>query len=373
MRYVKLVVATLLAAASLAAAAAPRSTSDVPADPALVTGTLPNGLRYEILSNATPPHNAALRLRIDAGSLVEKEDERGIAHFVEHMAMAGSRNVTEGEMERRLERAGLRFGPDTNAFTDFRQTWYVLNLPETDPATLDTALTLLREAAGEASFAPASIERQRGIILAEERSRATAAARSSEDYLHFLLRGDLLPERIVIGRPDIIRTVPRERLVRFYDAYYRPERATLIAVGDFDPAKMEAEIRRLFGTWHGRGRGGGPPPPPVVPMRAAEAHVFVDAALPPQVTLAWPAPADLRPDSRAVRAARLVDGLALAVLNRRIGRISAAGPLVSAAAARTTFFRRADIITLGGVAKPGQVKEALARLLREQQGAMLQP
>jgi zinc protease len=372
----------LAAVASLAAAqppaAAPQrpaaaSASDLPADPAVRRGILPNGMRYEIMRNATPPHNAALRLRFDVGSLEEQEDERGIAHFIEHMAMAASRNLPEGEMVKRLERAGLRFGPDTNAFTDFRQTWYSLNLPETDAATLDTALGVLREAAGEATFPAAAVERERGIILAEERTRSTAAARSTEEEIRFLMRGDRIADRFVIGLPTVIRTIPRERLVRFYDAYYRPERALLVAVGDFDPVKVEAHIKRLFSTWHGRGRPGADPPPPVVPKREPEAHVFVDPALPLQVTLAWVRPADLRPDTRAVRLERIREAIALSVLQRRIGRISAAGPLTNASLGFAGFSRRGEAVLLSGIAKSGQWKEAILRLASEQQAAMTAP
>jgi len=369
-RIVKWIIAALVGAAGLAGAAPPpRAPSDVPADPALRSGILPNGMRYEILRNATPPHNAALRLRIASGSLSEGDDERGIAHFVEHMALSGSRNVPEGEMVKRLERAGLRFGPDTNAFTDFRQTYYALNLPETDPATIGTALTLLRESVSEATFAPAAIDRQRGIVLSEERSCANANARSSEEELRFLLKGDLLPQRIPIGLPEVIRTVSRERLLHFYESHYRPDRATLIAVGDFDPATMEAEIRRVFGSWQARGRPAPPPPPPQVAARPMEAHVFVDPALPTQLALAWVGPPDLRPDSRRVRQDRLVTAIGLAILNRRIGRLSSAGPLIAASLARTTFSRRADAVLVSGIAKPGEWKAALRHLTADVRNA----
>lgn len=380
MRILKLFVAAFAAAASLAAAqpSAPRAApagalSDVPADPAVRRGVLPNGMRYEILRNGTPPHNAALRLRIDAGSLAEQEDERGIAHFIEHMALVATRNVPEGEMVKRLERAGLRFGPDTNAFTDFRQTWYSLNLPETDPATLGTALGLLREVAGEATFPAPAVERERGVILAEERSRSTPGARSGEELIRFLMRGDLVTERFTIGLPTVIRTVPRERLVRFYDAYYRPERALLVAVGDFDPIAVEAEIRRLFSTWRGRGRAGPEPAPAVLPKRGPEAHLLVDPALPLQVTLAWVRPADVRPDTRALRFERLREALGLGILQRRIGRISASGPLVGATLGFAGFARRGEAIFLSGVAKPGQWKEAMLLLRTEQQTALTAP
>jgi zinc protease len=383
-RIFKLFAGTFAAAASLAGAQPSAVTAPppapatgtgaasvaVPADPAVRRGVLPNGMRYEIMRNATPPHNAALRLRFDVGSLAEQEDERGIAHFIEHMAMVATRNVPEGEMVKRLERAGLRFGPDTNAFTDFRQTWYSLNLPETDPATIATALSLLREAAGEATFPAAAVERERGVILAEERDRSTPASISRDEEIRFLMRGDRMAERFIIGLPAIIRTISRERLVRFYDAYYRPERALLVAVGDFDPAKMEADIRRLFSTWRGRGPAGKDPPPPVVPKREPEAHLFVDPALPLQVTLAWMRPADLSPDTRAARFERIREALGLAVLQRRIGRISAEGPLFSASLGFAGLSRRGEALLLSGMARPGQWKEAMLRLAAEQQAAM---
>jgi zinc protease len=372
LRFVIPFVAAGLALASLAVAAPAPVRGDVPADPALRSGVLPNGMHYEILRNATPPHNAALRLRIDAGSLNESEDERGIAHFVEHMAMSSTRHFPEGEMVKRLEAAGLRFGPDTNAFTDFRQTYYALNLPETDAATLDTGLTLLREAAGEATFPPAAIEHQRGIILAEERSRANAAMRSREEELGFLLKADLLPRRFPIGLPEVIRTAPRERLVRFYEGHYRPDHATLIAVGDFDPAALEARIRAVFGTWQARGRAGPSAPRPADVPTIGDAHILVDPGLPTQVTLAWLSPADLRADSRRVRQERLLASVGVALLNRRVGRLNAGSPLTGASAGRVSFYRRADAVVVSGIAKPGEWKAALQRLATQQRAALAQ-
>lgn len=132
------------AVASTQAPAWAHRSSDVPVDPAVRFGQLPNGMRYAIMKNATPPGEASLRLRIDAGSLNEREDQRGIAHFLEHMVLNGTRNVPEGEFVKRLERAGLRFGPDTNASTDFEQTVFKLDLPKTDEATVGEAMFLLR-------------------------------------------------------------------------------------------------------------------------------------------------------------------------------------------------------------------------------------
>ena len=119
--------------------------SDLPADPSIRFGTLPNGMRYAIVHNATPPGQAALRLRIDAGSMMESDDQQGLAHFLEHMAFNGSTHVPRGEMIKILERHGLAFGADTNAQTDFDDTTYKLDVPSTDADHLDTSLMLLRD------------------------------------------------------------------------------------------------------------------------------------------------------------------------------------------------------------------------------------
>ena len=119
-----------------------QTASDIPADPAVRFGQLPNGMRYALLRNATPPGQASFRLRIDAGSLMERDDQKGLAHFMEHMAFNGTTNIPETEMLRRLERLGLAFGADTNAFTSFDQTAYVLELPNTQAETVDISLYL---------------------------------------------------------------------------------------------------------------------------------------------------------------------------------------------------------------------------------------
>ncbi|MGQ3230727.1 MAG: M16 family metallopeptidase, partial [Blastomonas fulva] len=145
--------------------------SDLTADPAIRFGVLPNGMRYAIRHNSTPATTAVMRLMIDVGSTAEAEDERGLAHFIEHMAFNGTTNVPEGEMIKILERLGLAFGADTNAFTSYDQTGYLLDLPNVNAETVDTALYLLRETASEISFAPEAIERERGVILSELRTR----------------------------------------------------------------------------------------------------------------------------------------------------------------------------------------------------------
>lgn len=349
-------------AATAPAPAWPQQGSDLPADPDVRYGTLPNGMRYALRRNATPPGNASLRLRIDAGSLHEAEDQRGLAHFIEHMVMNGTRNVPEGEFVRRLERHGLRFGPDTNASTEFTQTVYKLDLPRTDAATVDEALFLLREVAGEALLAPAAIDAERGIIQSEERTRSTPQLRTLFDELGFMLSGQLLPNRFPIGVPEVIARAQRERFTAFYEAWYRPERATLIAVGDFNLDEMEAKIRARFSDWRGRGRPGTAPNLGNVQARGGSVRLHIEPGSQARLSLAWVRPPDLRPDTRAVRLDKLTDLLALQVLNRRLGRLAAGEqpPFVISQASKSTLADSADILQLIAILPPGDWRRGLA-------------
>ena len=366
----------LAANASAAQAQAAQGTAAVAAtdlvpDPDVRHGVLPNGMRYQIRRNTTPPNNASLRMRIDTGSMYEADDQRGLAHFIEHMAFNGSKNVPEGEFIKRLERAGLKFGPDTNASTGFDETIYMLDLPKTDASTVDTALFLLREAAGEITFAPDAIDRERGIILSEERTRANPQLRSYEDEVAYMLKGDIIASRMPIGLPEVISKAPRERFTAFYEAYYRPERTTLIAVGDFDVDAMEANIRKLFGTWTARGKAGAELPAPKLAPGAPQARVYVEPGLPNRVSLSWVSPPDLRPDSRAVRAERLLPQLGLRVLTRRLERLAATpdAPFVFGGAFLREQMDRAEIAQVVAIAKDGKTREALAVLDQEQRRA----
>jgi len=350
----------------------PHEHSDIRPDPRVRFGALANGMRYAIVKNATPPGEASLRLRIDAGSLEERDDQSGIAHFLEHMVLNGTRNVPEGEFVRRLERHGLKFGPDTNASTSYDQTVYMLDLPETDAETIDTALFLLREVAGEALLDSAAIDRERGIILSEERTRAGPQLRIFNDEIHYLLKGDALPERLPIGSTEIVRTAPRERFVEFYQGYYRPERATLIVTGDFDVDAMEARIRSRFGSWRAKGAPAADAAPARLGARGTETHVFVAPGGAARVTISWVRPPDLRADTKAHRNERLAGQLGLRIVGRRLERLanSAAPPFIGASASRDDLAERAEFVQMNAVAQPGAWREALAAIEQEQRRAV---
>ena len=261
--------------------------SDVAPDPAWRFGVLPNGMRYALRKNATPPGQASVRLWFDAGSLMEADDQQGLAHFLEHMAFNGSKNVPEGEMVKILERHGLAFGADTNAQTSFDETTYQLDLPKTDADTVDTSLMLLREAAGELTIAPEAVDRERGVVLSEERTRDTPGYRVAIATLSAQMEGQLPPKRIPIGKTDVLKTAPAQRIRDFYEAYYRPERAVLVMVGDFDVDAIEAKVKAKFGDWAGKGVGGKNPDVGPVARRGPTAKLLVEAGSPWSVQMSW--------------------------------------------------------------------------------------
>ena len=357
--------------AAAPAIAWPQTTSDLKADPDIRFGVLPNGMRYAIRRQAIPAGQGALRLWIGTGALEESDAQQGLAHFLEHMAFNGSKAVKEGEMIRILERLGLAFGPDTNASTGFDETVYKLDLPRTNEETLDTSLMLLRETAGELTIAQQSVDRERGVILSEERARDTPGYRITKQRLGFLMPGQRLPERMPIGKVEVIQSAPASRIADFYHAYYRPERAVLVAVGDFDPAAMEAKIRARFGDWRATAPAGAYPDLGAVQTRGAQAKLVIEPGAPFSLQLAWTAPPDLSPDSKAKQRRQLVEQLGLAVLNRRFSALSRAAdpPFIGASAYKFDQNRSAEMTMLNVSAETDRWRQALAAVDAEQRRA----
>lgn len=350
----------------------PQAHSDVVADPDTLFGALPNGMRYAIRRQQVPPGQAALRLRFDAGSLMETDAQQGLAHFLEHMAFNGSKAVPEGDMIKILERLGLAFGADTNASTDFEQTLYKLDLPRTDAETVDTSLMLLREAAGNLTIDPAAVDRERGVVLSEERARDNPPYRVYKARLGFLLKDQRPPTRLPIGQVDVLKTAPASQIADFYHRYYRPERAVLVAVGDFDPAQMEAKIKARFSDWTATGPAGPEPDLGPVQSRGPEARLVVESGAPLSMQVAWIRPPDLAPDTQANRRQELVRRLGFSVLNRRMQALarSPQPPFLSAGAFKTDQFKAAEATILVINAQPTGWKEALSAAEQETRRAV---
>lgn len=346
--------------------------SDVAPDPAWRFGVLPNGMRYALRKNATPPGQAALRLWFDAGSMMEADDQQGLAHFLEHMAFNGSKNVPEGEMIKILERHGLAFGADTNASTSFDETVYQLDLPKTDDGTVDTSLMLLREAAGELTIAPEAVDRERGVVLSEERARDTPGYRVAIKTLSAQMEGQLPPKRIPIGKTEVLKTAPAQRIRDFYQAYYRPERAVLVAVGDFDVDAMEAKIKGKFGDWVGKGANGKNPDVGPVAKRGATAKMIVEAGAPWSIQMTWTRKPDGLLETKAVDERDTLENLAFSVLNRRLQALgrSAEPPFIAGGAFKGDQYGAVRVTTFGATAQPGRWREAMTALDAEQRRAV---
>ena len=218
----------------------------IPVDPEITVGSLSNGLRYYVRANKKPEKRAELRLVVKAGSILEDDDQRGLAHFAEHMAFNGTRNFPKHEVVSFLESLGMRFGADINAYTSFDETVYTLTIPTDKPETMDRALLILEDWAQAITFDPVEIDKERGVVLEEWRVRRGAGARMQDKVFPIWLKGSRYPDRLPIGTPEVLKTFAPDRLKKFYTDWYRPDLMAVVAVGDFDKTATEGLIKTHF-------------------------------------------------------------------------------------------------------------------------------
>lgn len=347
--------------------------SDIPLDPAVRLGVLPNGMKYALMANATPKDTVLIRFRFDVGSFAEADDQRGLAHFLEHMAFNGSTNVPEGEMVKLLERKGLAFGADTNASTNFDATEYKLDLPNASDDLVDTGLMLMRETASELIISAAAVERERGVILSERRARDTFQLRNVLASIGFYFPDMLVKDRFPIGTEEVLKTAPPQRIRDFYEAYYRPERATLVLVGDFDVAAMDAKIRARFADWQGKGaKGADPLIGKPDPARPAAADVYIDPAIGDGVALTRFRPWQFEADTRARRIRTLSESLGSAILNRRFQKLALAedSPIQGASFGLSRNWDAVDQVGVSAGVKEGSWQAGLALIDAEWRRAL---
>jgi len=220
----------------------------VPTDEAITIGTLPNGLRYYIRANSKPEKRAELRLVVKAGSVLEEDDQQGLAHLIEHMAFNGTAHFPKQELVQFLESLGMRFGADINASTSFDETIFTLQVPTDKPETMDRSLLILEDWAHNVTFDPATIDKERGVVMEEWRLRRGAGARALDKLFPILLKGSRYADRIPIGKTEVIQGAKPERLKQFYTDWYRPDLMAVVAVGDFDTREIEKLIKAHFAS-----------------------------------------------------------------------------------------------------------------------------
>ncbi|MBK5921735.1 hypothetical protein CCR80_11900 [Rhodothalassium salexigens] len=349
----------------------PRTQSELTPDPGVRYGELDNGLRYAIVANEGPEGQASVRLHMRAGSMMEAADQRGLAHFLEHMAFNGSENVPEGEFTKMLERLGLKFGPDTNASTGPLSTAYMLELPEVGEETLSTALMLMRELADRLTLAEDAIDRERGVVLSERRVRNTPQRRYTQNLFDFLVPGTKLPAAVSVGDPEVLENAGPERFRAFYDGFYTPQRAFLVIAGDIDPDAIEARIETRFADWTQPEAAAPNPdfgtPDPVQPTPQSVAGYFHDPDIPTIVSLSMVKPYEARPDSAETRRQALLRQVANGIVSRRFARLARAedAQFVQGSAGYGPLYRVAERAAVTVVAEPDTWRDAL--MLAEQQ------
>lgn len=235
-------------AAAQATTAVAGSGQKIPADPDVKTGKLSNGLTYYIRKNVEPRNRAVLYMALKAGSLMETDAQQGLAHFTEHMAFNGTKDFPKNELINYLQKAGVKFGADLNAYTSFDQTVYQLPIPTDSAELFHNGFKILANWAGHISMLGPDIDGERGVIIEEDRQRGkNAQSRIQEALLPVILHGSRYAQRIPIGKIDILQSFKHEEIRNFYRDWYRPNLQAVIAVGDFEVSDVEKLIKDNFG------------------------------------------------------------------------------------------------------------------------------
>ena len=241
-----LIIALLISASGFAQTSAMELDSKLPIDSKVTIGTLKNGIKYYVRSNNEPENRAELTLVIKAGSILEDEDQQGLAHMCEHMAFNGTTNFKKHEIIEFLESIGMKFGPEVNAYTSFDETVYGIKIPLDSVVYLDKGLLVLHDWASEVSFEAEEIDKERGVIHEEWRMGQGAQDRMMRQYLPLMLNNSRYSNRLPIGTMDVVDNCDYDVLRRFYKDWYRPDLMAVIAVGDFDEKEVEKKISDLF-------------------------------------------------------------------------------------------------------------------------------
>ncbi len=339
----------------------PHQMSDLSVDKSISYGVLENGLRYAVRSNETPSETATLLMRIDTGSINESDETRGLAHFLEHMAFNGSENIAEDEMVKKLERYGLSFGADTNASTSFYETTYQLELPEVDENLINETLMIMRETADNLLLAPAAIERERGVILAEKRARSSPAFDAFLDSLDFYLGGTLIPNRLPIGTEETIQAVTAEEFREFYEGYYRPENTFIVFVGDFEKEFAAKKITEYFADWKSDGEALPKIELGTLPHKPKRVRYYTNPEIQTSLSLSTVQDYVEKPDNKANRKQGYIEGLGNRILSQRLGELSRTtdAPFISASVGTSSLFDMAQISSLSIRPEKGKWDQAL--------------
>ncbi len=336
-------------------------------NPEVRHGMLDNGLSYYILEHRRPESRAAFRLVVDAGSLMEEEDQLGLAHFLEHMAFNGTSSFEGNELVRYMESLGMRFGPDVNAYTSFGETVYRLDVPTEDREQFETGLRIMREWASEMTLAPEEIEKERGVVIEEWRTGQGPATRIRNQHLSVIFQDSRYAERLPIGEVEILRSFDRATLARFYEDWYRPDLMSFIAVGDFDGAAVEQQVRETFSDLSLPERRRLRTFYPIPNHPGTRVSIASDPEAQQNRVAIYNKTEPLRLVSRGDYRELLAYSLYSIMFNNRLDEIarSPEAPFLSAGAGRTNLVRSKGVVALSAEAPTAGLSGSLEALLIE--------
>src|SRR3954463_2788369 len=353
--------------ASVTGAADIPLTQAVPVDPRITTGILPNGLRYYIRANKAPQNRAELRLAVNAGSILEDADQRGLAHMVEHMAFNGTSHFPGQDIIAFMQAIGMRFGAHVNAHTGFDETVYQLQIPTENPRVIDRALLALEDWAHNVTFDPVEGDKERGVVLEEWRPGLGADERMRDKQFPVLLKGSRYADRLPIGTPDTLRSFSYDKLRRFYSDWYRPDLMAVVAVGDFDVATVEQLIKSHF--------SGIPKPANARPREdypvPDHPGTLYTVATDPEATVSTVSVINKMAfrDQTTIGSYRqsLVERLFASLLSSRFEELvhSADPPFLAAETSRSMFVHTSEMTSLNAVVGDANIEKALTAMFTE--------
>ncbi len=339
----------------------------LPVDAQVRTGILPNGLHYYIRHNTKPENRAELRLVVNAGSILENDDQQGLAHFNEHMAFNGSEHFHKQELVDYLESIGMRFGPDLNAYTSFDETVYMLQVPTDSLDELKTAFQILEDWGHLLSFNDEEIDKERGVVIEEWRLGRGADQRMRDQQFPVILKDSRYAQRLPIGKLDILQKFPHAKVRQFYRDWYRPDLMAVVAVGDFDMDQVEQIIKAHFTPLINPARER---PRKLYPVPAHDETLYTIAtdkeATRNSVTVYYKQPVKPEKTVGDYRY-RLIGNLYNAMFNERLNELAKQPdpPFLYAYSAQGQFVRTREVYLLSaGVADNG-IKRGLKTMLRE--------
>ena len=358
----------VLVLVAAAAAAQTFNVQDViPLDKAIHSARLPNGLTYYVRQNSRPAKRVSLRLAVKAGSLNEADDQQGLAHLIEHMAFNGSEHFKPGELVSFFESTGARLGPHVNAYTSFDETVYMLDLPTDKPEIVAKGLTALADYAGGLTLSKEEIDKERGVVIEEWRGRLGAGTRIRDKQFPILFYQSRYAERIPIGKPEILRTAPPERLRAFYDTWYRPDRMAVIAVGDIDATELEKSITATFGGLKARAPEA-PQPDRTVPIHQ---ETLTSVVTDPEVTSSSVQIVRKRPRESEARVAdyrrQLIERFVDHMFDERFSDVARKpdSKILGAGASNDSLSRGVSTFTLAASVQDGKLEDGVAALATE--------